>query len=100
MSARLRTLIAGAAGMVLAFGIAELAHGLYELVPSIFVALSQLVIRLTPGNFATQAIETLGGADVPLLIVSSCWASLVFERRALRPLSIRRNPVASRSPKA
>ena len=38
--ARLKTLIAGAAGMVLAFGIAALVHGLYELVPSVFVALS------------------------------------------------------------
>ena len=76
VSARLRTLIAGAAGMVLAFGIAELTHGLYELVPSVFVALSQLVIRLTPGNFATQAIETLGGADVPILVVSMVVSAL------------------------
>ena len=78
MGVRLRTFIAGAAGVVLAFGIAELVHGLYGLVPSVFVAVSQLVIKLTPGGFATQAIENLGGADVPLLIATMVVSALVI----------------------
>lgn len=68
MNVRLRAFFAGAAGAVLAFGIAELVHGLYQLVPSVFVSLAQLVVRLTPGGFATRAIELLGTADIPVLI--------------------------------
>ncbi len=67
---RVRAFVAGAVGAVLAFGVAELVHGLYAGVPSIFVAISQTVIELTPGGFATRAIETLGQADIPVLITS------------------------------
>jgi hypothetical protein len=79
--------------MVMAFGIAELVHGLYELVPSVFVALSQLVIKLTPGSFATRAIETLGGADVPILIGTMVVSALVVAGY-LANLSLR-SPVAA-----
>ncbi len=70
MNVKSRAFFAGAVGAVLAFGIAELVHGLYQLVPSVFVSLAQLVVRLTPGGFATRAIETLGTADIPVLISS------------------------------
>ncbi len=52
----------------MAFGLAELVHGVYQLVPSVFVALAQAIIRLTPGSLATQIIETLGKAGVPVLV--------------------------------
>jgi DMSO/TMAO reductase YedYZ molybdopterin-dependent catalytic subunit len=93
VSARLKTLIAGAAGMVLAFGIAELVHGLYELVPSVFVALSQLVVKLTPGSFVTQAIENLGGADVPILMATMIVSALAVAG-LLASLSLR-SPTAA-----
>ena len=77
MNTRMRAFFAGAMGAVLAFGIAELVHGIYDLVPSVFVAISQRVIELTPGGFATRAIETLGTADIPVLIASMVVGSLV-----------------------
>jgi DMSO/TMAO reductase YedYZ molybdopterin-dependent catalytic subunit len=69
--------IAGAAGALVAFGIAELVHGLYRLVPSVFVALAQGVVELTPGGFATTVIETLGRADIPILISSMIVCALI-----------------------
>ena len=71
MNKRLRAVAAGAVGAVVAFGLAELVHGLYELVPSIFVSLAQGIVELTPGGFATKAIETLGQADIPILVTTT-----------------------------
>jgi DMSO/TMAO reductase YedYZ molybdopterin-dependent catalytic subunit len=68
MSIKLRSFIAGAVGMIVAFGLVELVHGLYEPVPSVLVAVAQRIIEFTPGGFATKAVETLGTADVPTLI--------------------------------
>jgi DMSO/TMAO reductase YedYZ molybdopterin-dependent catalytic subunit len=68
MNVRLRAFAAGVAGAVVAFGLAELVHGIYGLVPSVFVALAQGIIELTPGSLVTQGIELLGTADVPVLI--------------------------------
>jgi DMSO/TMAO reductase YedYZ molybdopterin-dependent catalytic subunit len=73
----MRAFAAGAVGAILAFGLAELVHGIYDLVPSIFLAIAQRIIELTPGGFATQAIETLGSADIPVLIASTVVGSLV-----------------------
>jgi DMSO/TMAO reductase YedYZ molybdopterin-dependent catalytic subunit len=70
MSNRLRAEIAGIVGAIVAFGMAELVHGLYEPVPSVFVALAQGVVEFTPGELVTQGIETLGQADIPTLITS------------------------------
>ena len=77
MNRKLRAFGAGAVGAVLAFGLAELVHGIYDLVPSVFLAIAQRIIELTPGGFATQAIETLGKADIPVLITSTVVGSLV-----------------------
>ncbi|HZY66591.1 MAG: molybdopterin-dependent oxidoreductase [Actinomycetota bacterium] len=63
-----RAFAAGAVGAIMAFGIAELVHGLYQLVPSVFVALAQGIIKLTPGSLVTQGIELLGAADIPVLV--------------------------------
>jgi DMSO/TMAO reductase YedYZ molybdopterin-dependent catalytic subunit len=78
MGARLRAGIAGVVGAVVAFGIAELVHGLlYESVPSVFASLAQGVIELTPGELVTRGIEILGTADIPTLIVSMIIGALL-----------------------
>ncbi|MGB3684002.1 MAG: hypothetical protein WA990_16110, partial [Rubrobacteraceae bacterium] len=77
MNVRLRAFFAGAVGAVLAFGIVELVHGFYRLVPSVFLSLAQLIVRLTPGGVATRTIEVLGTADIPVLISSMVVGTLV-----------------------
>ncbi|HEX2729247.1 MAG TPA: molybdopterin-dependent oxidoreductase [Rubrobacteraceae bacterium] len=89
MSSRLRAGIAGAVGAVVAFGLAELVHGLFERVPSIFVALAQAVIQLTPGEFVTRGIEALGTADIPVLVASLVIGTLLVAA-LLGILSVRR----------
>jgi DMSO/TMAO reductase YedYZ molybdopterin-dependent catalytic subunit len=78
MGAKSRAGIAGVVGAVVAFGVAELVHGLfYELVPSVFASLAQGVIELTPGELVTRGIEILGTADIPTLIVSMIIGALI-----------------------
>jgi DMSO/TMAO reductase YedYZ molybdopterin-dependent catalytic subunit len=77
LSGRFRAGIAGVVGAVVAFGVAELVHGLYESVPSVFVALAQGVIEYTPGELVTRGIELLGQADIPILIASMVIGALV-----------------------
>jgi DMSO/TMAO reductase YedYZ molybdopterin-dependent catalytic subunit len=74
---------------VAAFGIAELVHGLYSSVPSVFVALAQGVIEFTPGELVTRGIELLGQADIPVLIASMVIGALLVAA-ALANLAIRR----------
>ena len=54
MSGKTRAGIAGIVGAVVAFGVAELVHGLYSSVPSVFVALVQGIIEFTPGELVTS----------------------------------------------
>ncbi len=77
MGTRSKASVAGVAGAAVAFGIVELVHGIYQGVPSVFLAFAQTIIKLTPGGFATKAIETLGKADVPILVVSLVIGTLV-----------------------
>jgi DMSO/TMAO reductase YedYZ molybdopterin-dependent catalytic subunit len=94
MSSRFRAGIAGVAGAVVAFGIAELVHGLlYESVPSVFVSLAQRVVELTPGELVTRGIELLGMADIPVLITSMVIGALVLAA-FLANLSLRHPLVA------
>lgn len=72
------TALAGIAGGAVAFGIAELVHGLYPLVPSLPVAVSQRVIELTPGSLATEAIGTLGKAATPILVTTVVAVTLLL----------------------
>ena len=67
---RLRAAIAGIVGLVVALGITELVHGLYDLVPSVLGSIAQVVVEWTPGGIVTQGIELLGKADIPVLIAS------------------------------
>jgi len=78
MNIKLRSFVAGAVGMVVAFGIVELVHGLYQPVPSVLLAVAQRVIEFTPGEFATSAVETLGKADIPVLITATTLLTLAL----------------------
>jgi DMSO/TMAO reductase YedYZ molybdopterin-dependent catalytic subunit len=75
---RVRAGIAGAVGLIVAFGIAELVHGLFSSVPSVFVSIAQQIIEWTPGALVTQGIEFLGKADIPTLITSVLIGTLVI----------------------
>src|ERR687889_361200 len=78
MNIRLRAFAAGAAGMVVVFGIVELVHGLYQLVPSVLTAVSQRIIELTPGDLATAGIAAVGKAASPILISVVVVLTLLF----------------------
>jgi DMSO/TMAO reductase YedYZ molybdopterin-dependent catalytic subunit len=78
MKIRFRSFVAGAAGMVVTFGLVELVHGLYEPVPSVLVAVAQRIIEFTPGGFATRAVEILGAADIPVLITMTVISTLAL----------------------
>ena len=86
---RARAGIAGAVGLIVAFGIAELVHGLYSSVPSVFVSIAQQIIEWTPGALVTQGIELLGKADIPTLITSVLIGTLVIAA-LLGNLAVRR----------
>lgn len=77
MSTRSRAGIAGVVGAVLAFGLAELVHGLSGSVPSVFVALAQQIVERTPGELVTRGIELLGTADIPVLVTCMIAGALV-----------------------
>src|SRR5215210_3757790 len=78
MNIKLKSFIAGAVGMIVTFGIVELVHGLYQPVPSVLLAVAQRVIEFTPGEFATRAVETLGKADIPVLITVTTLLTLAL----------------------
>src|SRR5829696_2603350 len=75
---RTRAGIAGVVGAVVAFGITELVHGLYSSVPSILVSIAQRIVELTPGGLVTKGIEVLGTADIPTLITTVLFGTVVI----------------------
>ncbi len=93
MGARFRAGMAGVVGAIVAFGVAELVHGLYPPVPSVFVALAQQVVERTPGELVTRGIELLGQADIPVLFTSMIVGALVVAG-ALAHLGVRRPGLA------
>ena len=78
MNVRRRAFAAGGVGMVVAFGIVELVHGLYQLVPSVLTAVAQRIIELTPGDAATTGIAVVGKAATPILISVIVILTLLF----------------------
>src|SRR4028118_63220 len=78
MNTKLRSFVTGAVGMMVAFGIVELVHGLYQLVPSVLVAVAQRIIELTPGDFATTAVAALGKANIPILVAFTMLGTLAL----------------------
>jgi len=93
VSGKTRAGIAGIVGAVVAFGVAELVHGLYSSVPSVFVALVQGIIEFTPGELVTRGIEILGQADIPVLVTCTVIGALAFSA-ALAILAVRRPVLA------
>ena len=93
MSGKTRAGIAGIVGAVVAFGVAELIHGLFSSVPSVFVALVQGIIEFTPGELVTRGIEILGQADIPVLITCTVIGALIFSA-VLAILAARRPALA------
>jgi DMSO/TMAO reductase YedYZ molybdopterin-dependent catalytic subunit len=90
---RLRAAIAGIVGLVVALGITELVHGLYDLVPSVLGSIAQVVVEWTPGGIVTQGIELLGKADIPVLIASVVVGTLAVSA-LLGILAVRRPALA------
>ena len=78
MNTKFRSFVAGAVGMLVAFGIVELVHGLYPLVPSVLVAVAQRIVELTPGDFATRAVSALGKANIPILVAFTTLGTLAL----------------------
>lgn len=70
MNSMSRASIAGVVGLIVALGVTELVHGLYDMVPSVLGSLAQVVVEWTPGGLVTRGIELLGQADIPVLIAS------------------------------
>ncbi|QIN81915.1 molybdopterin-dependent oxidoreductase [Rubrobacter tropicus] len=90
---RIRAGIAGIVGLVVALGVTELVHGLYDLVPSVLGSIAQVVVEWTPGGIVTQGIELLGTADVPVLIGSVVIGTLAVSA-LLGILAVRRPALA------
>ena len=67
---RTRAAFPGIVGIIVAFGITELVHGLYQAVPSVLVSIAQGIVEGTPGTLVTRGIELLGKADIPVLIAT------------------------------
>src|SRR5215207_2828036 len=64
--------------MVVVFGVVELVHGLYQLVPSVLTAFSKRIIELTPGDLATAGIAAVGKAASLILISVVVVLTLLF----------------------
>ena len=84
-----RAAFAGIVGIILAFGITELVHGLYQMVPSVLVSIAQGIVEYTPGSLVTRGIELLGTADIPVLIATVVIGTLAIAA-ALATLAVRR----------
>jgi DMSO/TMAO reductase YedYZ molybdopterin-dependent catalytic subunit len=84
---------AGIAGIILAFGITELVHGLYRMVPSVLVSIAQGFVEFTPGSLVTRGIELLGTADIPVLIATVVIGTLAIAA-ALAILAVKRPVLA------
>ena len=93
MNERLRAFVAGVVGMRIAFGIVELVHGLYQLVPSVPLAVAQRIIALTPGDATSFATGTLGKVATPVLIVVIVTSTLALAG-LLAVLSLRSRIIA------
>lgn len=90
---RIKAAVAGIVGLVVALGVTELVHGLYDLVPSVLGSIAQVVVEWTPGGVVTQGIELLGAADVPVLIATVVVGTLAISA-LLAILAVRRPALA------
>lgn len=84
--------LAGAVAALFALGVSELLTGLIESVPSLVVAIGTGVIDLAPPALKDWAIETLGTADKPALIIGIVVLATLFGA-GLGLLAVRTNVI-------
>ncbi len=93
--ARAAASAAGVAGAAVALGIGELGSGFSRAVPSLVVAMGDVVVDASPGDATEVAIDAVGTADKPLLLAGVVVLSLVigavvgrfaWRRRAVAPM--------------
>lgn len=70
--------LAGVLATALALAISELVAGLIFSAPSLILAIGERTIDLTPGPIERWAIDTLGTADKPALVIGIVVVSLIF----------------------
>jgi len=70
--------IAGVTGAGVALGLGELFSGFTSKIPSLVIAVAELVVDKTPGAAVESGIQAVGTNDKPLLIFGIVIASLVF----------------------
>ena len=70
--------IAGVTGAGVALGIGELFSGFTSKIPSLVIAVAELVVDKTPGAAVESGIQAVGTNDKPLLILGIVVMSLVF----------------------
>lgn len=70
--------IAGVTGAGVALGLGELLSGFTSKIPSLVIAVAELVVDKTPGAAVESGIQAVGTNDKPLLIFGIVVASLVF----------------------
>ncbi|MGI9601332.1 MAG: molybdopterin-dependent oxidoreductase [Acidimicrobiales bacterium] len=87
--------IAGAVGAAGALTFAELIDGISDQVPSLVVAVGEVIVDYAPGDVAAQSIETLGTAQKTITLWGIVIAALVIgallgwrSRKSLRPVII------------
>ena len=71
-------LVAGVAGAAVALGFGELVEGVSETIPSLVVAVGEVVTDYTPGDVVAFSISNVGSAQKTLLIASVVVVSLAI----------------------
>ena len=71
-------LAAGVAGGALALGFGELIEGVSETIPSLVVAVAEVVVDYTPGDVVAFSISNVGSAQKTLLVVGVVVVSLAL----------------------
>ena len=86
-------MIAGGVGAAAALAFAEFIDGLSDKVPSLVVAVGEVLVDYAPGDVAAQSIETLGSAQKTItlwgIVIGSILIGAVLawrSRRTLRPV--------------
>ena len=70
--------VAGAAGAALGLGFGEFVHGAFESVPSLVVAISELMSDYTPGDVVAFSIANVGNSQKALLAVGIVAVSMAL----------------------
>ena len=68
--------VAGVAGAAVALGFGELVEGISETIPSLVVAVAEVVVDYTPGDVVAFSISNVGSAQKTLLVTGVVVVSL------------------------